>query len=256
MVKVEKIIQTQYQQDVDFSVSVNLLFDENGIFVTYLNSRTLFYEIWVTEIYRSQIENLFTDMLYKHFFENDLRKSHEDEYYHLQQEYMIIPQKYIFPLGISQIQCVHTLKGVTKRNLLIITPNNQVYSLDRALLSTRRIEGKPLENTENSFGSIELPPYHSILPITPMNVITYNHKLVGLEEIIISPTMFESTSLVLIYGHDLYFTRVSPEKGFDMLNEDFNYFYLMATVVTILAATFIMRRFTKRSKIFKAFLST
>jgi len=248
-----KVIQKQYEKNVDFNLPINLLYDENSVFVTYYNPESLFYEIWVTELYRSNFESSFTEMLHKHFFENSLNKDADDVYYFQQPEYVVFPQKYLFPLGIKKIEAVKTFRGVTKRNLLIITPNNQLYSMDRALLSTRRIEGTPLENQDHSFGSAELPPYQPILPQIPLFVASYNYQLVGLKDIVVSPTTFESTSLVLTYGHDLYFTRVSPEKGYDMLNEDFNYIYLIVTVVTILAATYVMKRMAKGSKIYRIF---
>ena len=59
-------------------------------------------------------------------FENGVRNSLQDDYYFGEPHYVIFPQKYIFPIGIKNIEAVTTYKGITKRNLLIITPNNQV----------------------------------------------------------------------------------------------------------------------------------
>ncbi len=41
--------------DVDFNYKINLLFNENSIYVSYFNSKIMGYEIWVTEAYEKII---------------------------------------------------------------------------------------------------------------------------------------------------------------------------------------------------------
>ena len=42
--------------------------------------------------------------------------------------------------------------------------------------------------------------------------------------------MLESTTLVLAYGLDLWFTREAPSKTFDVLSEDFSKGTLLTTI--------------------------
>jgi len=42
-----------------------------------------------------------------------------------------------------------------------------------------------------------------------------------------APTFVESTSMVLVYGLDLFFTRVTPSQTFDLLNDEFQYLPLV-----------------------------
>jgi hypothetical protein len=48
--------------EVDFSKSINLLYDDNGIFVTYFNKKTATTEIWVFEVLKNEIESDFMQM--------------------------------------------------------------------------------------------------------------------------------------------------------------------------------------------------
>jgi hypothetical protein len=59
-------------------------------------------------------------------------------------------------------------------------------------------------------------------------------QVLGLRGVSVSPTVLESTTLVLCYGSDLFFTRISPALHFDSLQSDFSYGLL---VVALLALT-------------------
>jgi hypothetical protein len=52
-----------------------------------------------------------------------------------------------------------------------------------------------------------------------------------MQHIISIPSMMESTSLIITYGLDIYFTRDTPSGTFDMLNEDFSKSTLLLTIV-------------------------
>jgi hypothetical protein len=47
---------------------------------------------------------------------------------------------------------------------------------------------------------------------------------------LLPPPLLESTSLVFVYGLDLFFTRIAPSGTFDVLGEDFNKVQLVLTV--------------------------
>lgn len=53
--------------------------------------------------------------------------------------------------------------------------------------------------------------------------------------------MLESTSLVLAYGLDLWFTREAPSKTFDVLSEDFSKGTLLATILGLILSILITK---------------
>lgn len=50
------------------------------------------------------------------------------------------------------------------------------------------------------------------------------------------PASLESTSLVFVYGVDLFYTRTAPSRTYDSLTEDFNYALLLITILALVVA--------------------
>jgi hypothetical protein len=46
-------------------------------------------------------------------------------------------------------------------------------------------------------------------------------------------TKFESTSLLVAYGKDVFVTKIQPDQTFDLLNEEFNYEMLGLACIVI-----------------------
>lgn len=144
---------------------------------------------------------------------------------------------------------------MTKRNLAIITQDNQIYSLNRHLISTRRLvkDKSAVSTYTQGFDSTELPPYEYLIPVNFLNMMTYHTQLNGLKSIEFSPTNFESTSLYISYGGDIFSGRIAPEKTFDILSEEFNYIALVSTIILVILMVFFMKKFASRSLIYKLF---
>lgn len=47
---------------MDFSQPINMIFDENSVFISYFNLKTTIYEIWAIESFHSAIEVSFVKM--------------------------------------------------------------------------------------------------------------------------------------------------------------------------------------------------
>lgn len=73
--------------------------------------------------------------------------------------------------------------------------------------------------------------------------------------ILTSPALLESTSLVFTYGHDLFFTRVSPSGTFDVLSENFNKVQLVLIIGALSAAIFVVRPIVKKRQLHQAWYS-
>ena len=59
----------------------------------------------------------------------------------------------------------------------------------------------------------------------------------------------ESTSLVLAYGLDLYFTRVTPSRKFDVLKEDFDYIFISGVLSALILGTIVSSKLASIRKL-------
>eukprot|EP00951_Prasinocladus_malaysianus_P003940 scaffold27883_cov33-Prasinocladus_malaysianus.AAC.1 len=66
-----------------------------------------------------------------------------------------------------------------------------------------------------------LIPYKADLGIHPPFFATYDKMVQDVRGAQTFPTNLESTTLMLAYGMDVFYTRLSPSKSFDMLDDDF-----------------------------------
>jgi hypothetical protein len=76
--------------------------------------------------------------------------------------------------------------------------------------------------------------------------------LLQLRGFALAPARIESTSLMLAFGVDLFFTRVSPAKAFDCLGEDFNYVSLTLAVLGLASLSWIANWYANKSDLEKA----
>ena len=90
-----------------------------------------------------------------------------------------------------------------------------------------------------------LPPYVPELVFPPEVILNYNQTLTRVQGIITAPTGLESTSVVLVYGLDLYCAMVNPSKGFDLLKDDFDYLVIASVLVGLTAAAYITRKMSQ-----------
>jgi hypothetical protein len=59
-------------------------------------------------------------------------------------------------------------------------------------------------------------------------------------------TDLESTCVYFAFGLDLYASQVLPSKSFDVLNADFDYVTLVASILTLLVGVVFMARVSAR----------
>jgi len=104
-----------------------------------------------------------------------------------------LDQKFGLPVGIKTFKPVQTKSGLTRRNLIAITTDDQIYSIDRYLTSTRRpfpvIEapkkkkkksGDP-EEEEITYQSSFLPAYDYMIPYNTKAVLNANYLLYNMK---------------------------------------------------------------------------
>jgi len=244
-----RILQQFTQNGVNSAHAIALTYDDNGIFISYFKDSSKYYELWVVELFEEQIESSFVTMINKFMLKTMTNK--EVDYYNENGNFVLLDQKFGLPYGIKQFKPVQTKSGLTRRNLIAITTDNQVVSLDRYLTSTRRplpvvetpkkkSKKKQIpEEEEVTYQSSFLPVYEYMIPYNPKAQLNGDYDLKDLRDLDISETTFESTAVVFAYGKDLFWCKVTPDKMFDMLNDDFNYLLLIAIAVGITVATFV-----------------
>jgi len=131
-----RILQQFTQNGVNSAHAIALTYDDNGIFISYFKDSSKYYELWVVELFEEQIESSFVTMINKFMLKTMTNK--EVDYYNENGNFVLLDQKFGLPYGIKQFKPVQTKSGLTRRNLIAITTDNQVVSLDRYLTSTRR----------------------------------------------------------------------------------------------------------------------
>lgn len=259
-----RVLQQFSQNDVNFNHEIALTYDDNGIFISYFNNSAKYYELWVIEVFEEQIESSFVTMINK--FVLTTAKHREVDYFNENGNFVLLDQKFGLPFGIKTFKPVQTKAGLTRRNLIAITTDDQVFSIDRYLTSTRRpfaITEEPIkkkkkknepEEEEVTYASTFLPIQEYMIPFNPKGLLNADYKLNKMTNLNIAETDFESTAVVFVYGKDLFWCRVMPDKTFDMLNDDFNYYLLLAIVFGITVAVFVVQKMSSAKEASRRFL--
>jgi hypothetical protein len=185
---------------------------------------------------------------------------------------VVIQQSFLLPFIVRSMSITTTSQGITNKNLIFATHADQLVGVQKSMLSSRR----PLPSefkfedeaslgkniSEVAFESSDLPKYDGVITFNPLMTFSYNlnvksnsnFQIFNIDGISVFPSKMESTSLVFTYGHDVYFTRIAPEKNFDMLNEDFSYALLFLTMAVLFLATVVSAIISKQKKLKELFL--
>ena len=151
-------------------------------------------------------------------------------------------QSYHLELPAKVLGVTSSLAGMASRWVLFGTAADQVYALDKKFLDPRRPTRKPTKEDKEE----RLVPYSEKLPLIPHMYVTYGQPVAGLRAIATAPSRLESTSHLLAHGVDLFYTRVTPSKSFDRLEDDFSYLLLIVTMVALAAGCAFLSYAVKR----------
>ena len=154
----------------------------------------------------------------------------------------VISQTFLIPGPISSMSVTSTLQGITTRSLLCTVPDlNSIISISRAFVDPRRPVGRDPTTAEAEEGLFRYSP---ILDFEPKWTISHRREVMSVSNIITSPSLLESTSLVFAYGEiDLFGTRTAPIGAFDILGKGFSKLQLVLTVVALAIGTTIVAPF-------------
>ncbi|XP_019633907.1 PREDICTED: ER membrane protein complex subunit 1-like isoform X2 [Branchiostoma belcheri] len=200
---------------------VHLVHSENWVVYHYWNGKFRRHEVTVLELFESQGD----------------RNSTTFSSLSTQSLPLVLQQAYIFPTGLTAMAVSNTERGITARSLLLALPNGGLMTLPKNILDPRRPIIPTKQHQEEG-----VYPYIPELHINPMTLLTYNQSVEGIRGIHIGAAGLESTSVVLAYGLDLFYTRIMPSQMFDVLKEDFDYFFISSILLGLVMATLITHR--------------
>ncbi|XP_014259413.1 ER membrane protein complex subunit 1 [Cimex lectularius] len=210
---------------------VHIVHSENWVVYTFFNEKSRRTEIVMLDLYEGKTQR------------NTTAFSSLDP----PLEPLVGRQAYIFPHHITTMKETITEKGITSKHILVGLGSGGVMEVPWSFLDSRRGVTPTAEMREEG-----VLPYIPELALPPEALITYNHTLIKIEGIHTSPAGLESTSLVFIYGLDLFYTRVSPSKTFDVLKDDFEYWLITAVLTGLITAAYVTKRLASRKALKQA----
>ena len=160
---------------------------------------------------------------------------------------LIEHKSFIFPSGINAMVDTVTLRGMTNKHVIVALPSGGLLEIPKIFLDSRRPLVMLPEHREEG-----LVPYMPELPIPSESMLNYDQTLLAVRRIVTSPAILESTSLVFAYGLDLFFTRVRPSKGFDILKDDFDHLFIAAVLIFFVVASLVSKYLAQRKALYAA----
>lgn len=153
-------------------------------------------------------------------------------------EPFVLLRSYQIPEAISKLSVTQTRQGITSRQLLaVLSDSSSIVGIPYGALDPRRPIGRDPTKDEQMEG---LMRYNPTLEFDPKWFLNHMREVVGIKNVITTPALIESTSLIFAYGLDIFGTRLSPSFSFDILGKDFNKFQMLATVAALAVATFVV----------------
>ncbi|CAG0898332.1 unnamed protein product [Darwinula stevensoni] len=210
---------------------LHMIHFENWLIYSYFNEKLRRVEVASMELYEGTTQHnstAFTSLYGKH-------------------HPMIEKQGYIYTTNIAAMRETITERGITSKHVLIGMPQGAVAELARNFLDPRR----PLIMTAEAHEE-GLVIYIPELPIQMDSIINYNQSIPRIRNIHTHPTGLESTCLAFVLGLDLFLTRVSPSRTFDVLKEDFDHTLICTVLLGLLVACYATKHLAARKALNQA----
>lgn len=229
-----RVLHRTSHTNVDERKRVSIVVTENWVIYSYVNANTRRTEIGVLTLHEGMIDSKGMTM-----FSSPEQTTSFSSFDARESKPVVLAKTYAFSKTVTALGVTSTRQGISSQNILLATADGALNTLHRILLETRRPmgEAKPNEKKEG------LVPYRELIPESPLLSLTYNQTLDPFTRIVTAETSLESQSLVLGFGGpDLFFTRTSPTKGFDLLPETFNKAMVGIATVAIVAVLLVVKR--------------
>jgi hypothetical protein len=270
------LYQTQIA-NVDLEQKINSIFDENFVIINYVkkNKNVLRNEVFTIEIMRREIEHSLTSLFQKIFnlstlfsafnpldddqeenFNESLKKlnsENEDKEEQLvhSDDLVFLTKTFFLPRKVKKMFLNETKLNVANKYIIFLLESNQVFLVDKRVLSPRRPLAKvnpgapssppvidPLMNSP--YADLESPAYFPNIVFDPKFIVDVDYFYSQIDNLSIHQTKFESTFILCTTGLSLNCYKVYPDKTFDYFVSLFpNVFILIALLVLFVIYYFI-----------------
>ncbi|CAG7561261.1 unnamed protein product [Fusarium equiseti] len=157
-------------------------------------------------------------------------------------------QAYVVSQPLDHLSVTQTRQGIANRYVLAYLPEaHSIAGLGRQILDARRPVGR--DSTPAEKEAEGLVQYAPNIEIDPRSVISHQRNVLGVKNILATPVIVESTTLIVAYGVDIFGTRLAPSGMFDILGDGFNKSTLILTVVSLLAGVLFLSPMVRRKQI-------
>ncbi|KAF7586728.1 hypothetical protein BBP40_008407 [Aspergillus hancockii] len=166
----------------------------------------------------------------------------------------VVSQSFIIPEPISHMAVTQTRQGITTRQLLCTLPSsNSLIGIPRPVLDARRPVGRDPTATEAEEGLFK---YNPVLEFDGKWYLSHARNVAGIKKILSSPTLLESTSLIFVFGGDIFATRATPSQAFDILGKGFSKLQLLLTIVALAVGVTILSPMVRKRQVNQIWKST
>ena len=264
-----KILYQTQIANVDLEQKINSIFNENFVIINYVkkNKNVLRNEVFTIEIMRREIEHSLTSLFQKIFnlrtlfsafnpldddqeenFNENLKKinsENEDKEEQLvhSDDLVFLTKTFFLPRKVKKMFLNETKLNVANKYIIFLLESNQVFLVDKRVLSPRRPLAKvnpgapssppvidPLMNSP--YADLESPAYFPNIVFDPKFIVDVDYFNSQIDNLSIHQTKFESTFILCTTGLSLNCYKVYPDKTFDYFVSLFpNVFILIALLV-------------------------
>jgi len=213
---------------------IRAVISENWVVYSFVNAKTKRTEVGVLSLYEGMIHKKGISAFHSpeqttEFSSWDARETKP----------VVLAKTYSIVKPVTAIGVTQTRNGISSHQVLLATNDDHIYALPRSALEPRR----PLSDLKETEKLEGLRQYSEMLPLVSLQVLSYNLTVHRPTRIVSASTELESQTLVFAFGGpDIFFTRTSPSKGFDMLPENFNRVLLSVIVVGLVIVVGVTKR--------------
>lgn len=229
-----RVLHRASHANADVNQPVTALISENWVIYSFTNAISRRTELGVLTLHEGMIDSKGISL-----FKSPEQTTSFSSFDARESKPVVLSKTYTFPKHITALGVTATRGGISSRNILIASDDGKITSVGRIMLETRRPMGevKDVEKMEGLFA------YTELIPQVPFHVITYNHTIESVASVVSAPTSLESQALILAFGGpDLFFTRTSPSKGFDLLPDSFSRILVSIVSIGLVVVLFVVKR--------------
>eukprot|EP00977_Amphora_coffeiformis_P003499 scaffold655_cov162-Amphora_coffeaeformis.AAC.20 len=236
-----RVIHRASHASASLKPTPSVVVSENWIIYSFASEKTRRTEIGVLSLYEGMIDSKGLTA-----FSTPERTTAFSSVDAKEAKPVVLSKTYSMVKAITALGISATGGGISGRRLLAATLSGQIFGVDRKMLEPRRPLSK-LKDTEQKEG---LRQYEELIPTVSLMALSHSNTVEGVKGIVSAPTDLESQTLILAFGGpDIFYTRTSPSRGFDLLPESFSRVLLSIIVAALLAVLFAIKtRVSKKMK--------